>query len=59
LRTFGVIRVNVRNAGQTGLMQLWLLLTQHLLALAAGDAPRCKAYLQSGHSNALGKTTKS
>jgi hypothetical protein len=35
------------------------LLTQHSFALAAGDFPRCSAYLQSGHSNARRQKTKS
>ena len=37
------ISIKVNNAGQTGLVQLRLLLTQHFFALAAGDVPRCSA----------------
>jgi len=42
-RTFAARHIKVCNAGQTGLVQLRLLLTQHSFALAAGDVPRCSA----------------
>jgi hypothetical protein len=39
--------------GQTRLLQLWLLLTQHLFAVAAAYFLRCSGFRQSGHSNQL------
>ncbi len=38
-----LLRLEWRLCGQTGLVQLRLLLTQHSFALAAGDVPRCSA----------------
>jgi hypothetical protein len=49
-RTFAAVTIKVCNAGQSGLVQARLMLTQKNLACAASLVWQCSIFHQSGHS---------
>ena len=51
LQPLAALCMDGRFAGQTGLMQLRLLLTQHLLAVVAERLPQCGEFHRSGRSS--------
>ena len=52
-QTFAALWIEVRCAGQTGLMRVQLLLLQHSLAFAAQEFRRRSDFHQTGHSCAM------